>query len=125
MTGGAEHPSLVQDPRTRLLKLREELRRDIASDVALLARDIDDKGEDTTVSQHPADVASDLYAREELVTEEITLEQELRQIEEALQHLSDGSYGICIDCGRGISRDRMDARPQATRCIRCQRKADG
>ena len=36
--------------------MRDDLRRDLAVDAALLARPLDDKGEDTTVSQHPADV---------------------------------------------------------------------
>ena len=110
--------------RTRLERMREDLQRDHATDVALLARSIDDKGEDTTVSQHPADVASDLYSREELVAEEVALAEEIDQIEDALRQIARGTYGICVDCERPISRERLDARPQATRCISCQRKAD-
>ena len=110
------------DPR--LQTMRDELRHDLAADVALLARPIDDKGEDTTVSQHPADVASDLYAREEIVAEEIAIAKELELVEDALRHIADGSYGTCTDCGKAISRERLAARPQASRCISCQRKAD-
>ncbi len=110
--------------KRRLESMRDDLRRDLAADVALLARPIDEKGEDTTVSQHPADVASDLYAREELVAEEVALARELDLVEDALRNLADGSYGTCIDCGRAISPERLAARPQASRCIRCQRTAD-
>jgi len=108
----------------RLERLRDDLRRDLQSDVALLARSLEDKGEDTSVSQHPADVASDLYAREELVAEEVAIEHELEQVEDALREIASGTYGTCLDCGGGISRERLDARPQATRCIVCQRKAE-
>ena len=108
----------------RLETMRDDLRRDLASDVALLARPIDDKGEDTTVSQHPADVASDLYAREEILAEETLIASELELVEDALRHIADGSYGTCTDCAKAISPERLAARPQASRCISCQRKAD-
>lgn len=108
----------------RLERMREDIRRDIESDVALLARSLEDKGEDTTPSQHPADVASDLYAREELVAEEVALTHELAQIDDALRHIANGTYGVCSDCGGRISPERLAARPQATRCITCQRKVD-
>ena len=108
----------------RLQQIREDLRRDLASDVALLARSLEDKGEDTSVSQHPADVASDLYAREELVAEEVALTWELEQVEEALREIANGSYGTCVECGGAISAERLAARPQATRCIACQRKLE-
>jgi DnaK suppressor protein len=110
--------------RHRLERLRDELRRDIAADATVLARSLDEKGEDTTVSQHPADVASDLYAREELLAEEIAMTSELGQVEDALRQIADGTYGICVACGIPIARERLNARPQATRCIACQRKVD-
>ena len=44
----------------------------------------------------------------------------LREIEEALERLRDGSYGICADCGMPISRKRLDAIPWARYCVSCQ-----
>jgi DnaK suppressor protein len=108
----------------RLQDLRGELGAEIASDVALLARSLDDKGEDVTVSQHPADVASDLYAREELVAEERVLEAELADVDDALSRIVEGTYGVCIACGREIPLARLEARPQASRCIECERLAE-
>lgn len=110
--------------RERLEQMRSTLRAQVAADATVLARDVDARGEDTTPSQHPADVASDLYAREELVADELTLEHELAAVEEALGRIADGTYGICVDCGREIAVERLDARPQALRCINCQRVAD-
>jgi RNA polymerase-binding transcription factor DksA len=104
--------------------MRAKLRDDVATDVLTLARDVEAKGEDTTPSQHPADVASDLYAREELVTESVTLARELAAVDEALARVIDGTYGSCTDCGREIAPERLDARPQAIRCISCQRVED-
>jgi DnaK suppressor protein len=114
----------MNEMRERLQALRSELHAELASDVALLTRSLDDKGEDVTVSQHPADVASDLYAREELVTEERTLEGELSDVEDALARIARGTYGTCVTCGRAIPLERLEALPQASRCIECQRVAD-
>jgi RNA polymerase-binding transcription factor len=110
--------------RVRLEQMRNELRADLAADVSTLARDLEAKGEDTTPSQHPADVASDLYAREELVADELTLERDLTAVEEALGRIADGTYGVCADCGNEIALERLEARPQALRCISCQRTLD-
>lgn len=104
--------------------MRDDLRAGVTADSNILSRSLDDKGEDVTVSQHPADVASDLYAREELVTEERTLEGELALVEDALTRIASGSSGICVECGRPIAPARLEARPQAARCITCQQRAD-
>lgn len=114
----------MNDLQERLEAMRRELSGEIASDVATLAREVDDKGEDITPSQHPADVASDLYAREELVTEQMTLQRELTAVEDALARMRDGTYGRCIDCGTAIAAERLEAIPHAARCIACQRRAD-
>lgn len=46
--------------------------------------------------------------------------REIRDIEDALARIADGSYGACIDCGADIGFDRLHAYPTAPRCIRCQ-----
>lgn len=38
----------------------------------------------------------------------------------ALARISNGSYGICADCGDDIGVKRLEAWPTAKRCIRCQ-----
>jgi DnaK suppressor protein len=48
----------------------------------------------------------------------------LRQVQDALQRLRDGSLGACIDCDEAISPRRLAAVPWASRCIHCQDAAD-
>jgi RNA polymerase-binding protein DksA len=48
--------------------------------------------------------------------------EELRDIEEARERIAEGSYGICVDCGRDIPLQRLLAQPAAKRCIGCQEK---
>jgi RNA polymerase-binding protein DksA len=45
---------------------------------------------------------------------------ELRRIDGALARLSEGSYGLCEDCGQRIPEARLQAEPTALRCVRCQ-----
>ena len=40
----------------------------------------------------------------------------------ALARIDDHSYGQCVDCGHEIPEGRLDARPDAARCVGCQAK---
>ncbi|WIW95209.1 TraR/DksA family transcriptional regulator [Altererythrobacter rubellus] len=33
--------------------------------------------------------------------------------------IENGTYGTCSKCGKDIRRERLEARPIATRCIDC------
>lgn len=45
---------------------------------------------------------------------------ELRDINDALTRVKDGSFGICISCGDEISKQRLKAMPYAENCIECE-----
>ena len=44
------------------------------------------------------------------------------KIDEALEKINEGTYGVCESCGDPIQPERLEALPYATRCIECQRK---
>ncbi|MCX7691886.1 TraR/DksA family transcriptional regulator [Tepidimonas taiwanensis] len=44
----------------------------------------------------------------------------LRAIDDALQRIADGRYGLCVDCGVEIPTARLHASPTTLRCIDCQ-----
>lgn len=46
---------------------------------------------------------------------------ELRDIEEALQRIAQGTYGTCLDCSESIDYARLDAYPTAKRCYEDQK----
>jgi DnaK suppressor protein len=46
------------------------------------------------------------------------------KIEEALERIEDGSFGICEKCGEDISEERLKARPVTTHCIDCKKKEE-
>src|SRR5438552_15347194 len=44
----------------------------------------------------------------------------LDKINRALERVDDGTFGVCEQCGEEISIKRLEARPEATLCIRCK-----
>ncbi len=44
----------------------------------------------------------------------------IRKIEQALNRIKEGQYGICDSCGGDISYKRLKARPVTTLCIECK-----
>lgn len=46
----------------------------------------------------------------------------LYQVEEALERMEEGTYGICVDCGEEINPARLEARPLSIRCVDCASK---
>ncbi len=48
----------------------------------------------------------------------------LRQVEEALERIRDGSYGICVRCEERIRPGRIVAVPWASLCVKCQELAE-
>jgi RNA polymerase-binding transcription factor DksA len=70
--------------------------------------------------QHPADQGTETHEQELDETREMMLEAEADNVEVALRRLESGEYGICIDCGKEIPRERLEAIPEAIRCIEDQ-----
>jgi RNA polymerase-binding transcription factor DksA len=41
-----------------------------------------------------------------------------------LRRIEQGTYGVCADCGAAVPAGRLEARPDAARCVACQSKRD-
>ena len=48
----------------------------------------------------------------------------LTLIDNALERIKNGKYGICRACGQEIAQGRLEAIPYAALCITCQTKVD-
>ncbi len=48
----------------------------------------------------------------------------ISKIQEALERIASGTFGICESCGKRISPARLRARPVTTLCIECKREAE-
>ncbi|MFN0171015.1 MAG: TraR/DksA family transcriptional regulator [Bryobacteraceae bacterium] len=47
---------------------------------------------------------------------------QLRQIQEALDRIQSGDFGLCLSCERPIPPKRLEAIPWAKYCVRCQER---
>ncbi len=65
---------------------------------------------DAQASLHQAEVERDLA--------------EVRDISAALERITAGSYGVCVDCTAAIAPARLLAAPTAKRCTACQEKSE-
>ncbi|HEX4148320.1 MAG TPA: TraR/DksA family transcriptional regulator, partial [Pirellulales bacterium] len=50
--------------------------------------------------------------------------RELASIENALERMRTGHYGVCEACAGRIPMARLNALPYATLCIECQRESE-
>lgn len=116
-----ENQQWLARQRERLLERRAQLLHQVREQHEVAADQAESQADEgAALSTHPADAASDLAEAEISVTVGLTLQEELHEIDLALERLDNGSYGICIDCGKPISRERLEAIPWALRCIACQ-----
>jgi DnaK suppressor protein len=44
----------------------------------------------------------------------------LTKIDQALERIENGTFGICEECGQAIGLKRLEARPVTTMCIECK-----
>jgi DnaK suppressor protein len=101
-----------------LLKRRDALRSALAGDLSLLK---ELRGQ---TSGDVVDAALD-SAQDEISSQLAEVEsRELARIENALEQIAHGKYGVCEGCSCKIPMARLNALPYATLCIECQREAE-
>ncbi|HHW13835.1 MAG TPA: hypothetical protein GXX28_02740, partial [Firmicutes bacterium] len=84
----------------------------------------DSLGDLSAYDNHPADHGSETFERAKDLALRDNLRLRLAQVERAQERLSAGSYGRCEVCGAPIDPARLEARPEATTCLRCQEERD-
>jgi RNA polymerase-binding protein DksA len=80
-------------------------------------------GQDVSVD-HMADFGTDNYEQEFTLG---ILEQDvetLRDINDALTRIQEGSYGLCEECEKPIAKARLKALPYARLCVDCKTKEE-
>ncbi len=103
-------------------KRLEEMRDDLDRTIAVLQ------------GEHPGPVAGAGYPQDSadagsLLSESDRTEAVLHsargqrdEVLAALARLDDDTYAQCVDCGHEIPEGRLEARPEAARCVACQAK---
>jgi YteA family regulatory protein len=71
---------------------------------------------------HPADVGDVTFERQKDLGLLLFVEDRLARIDEALEAIEQGKYGICEICKGEINRERLQAIPYTTLCQDCQKE---
>ncbi len=66
----------------------------------------------------------EIIEREKSVTLLEALEAKMAAIEHALKIIAAGQYGVCERCGAEIPQERLEVKPEATLCVKCQSEVE-
>lgn len=79
-------------------------------------RDLDNAATDTE--------AEEQFGHARVAAIKIELNNKVRQIKKALARVKKGKYGICEDCNKMIDTDRLAIYPEATKCVKCEKRRE-
>lgn len=117
----------LEEIKERLLKEKKEVEaglKDFARADPKLKGDFDTRFPDIA-GQTPeqSESADEVEEYENKLHVEHVLELRLSDINEALEKIRKGSYGICENCGKKIPFERLQANPAAKTCINCAKRS--
>ena len=85
------------------------------------AGDIIKEGNQSSIySSHMADAGSDQQSLEHaysIINRESSF---LNYLDKAIQRIDDDTFGVCFECSKLISKDRLMEVPHATKCFDCK-----
>ena len=70
------------------------------------------------------DLAAASHERELAIILNGNNEEVLMKVDQALEMIEEGTYGVCINCGKDIAQERLKAIPFTRLCINCQEKLE-
>lgn len=111
----------------RILLLRRKAI--LAGDVKGLEGEAMKKGADaagdlSTLPMHLADLGTDSFEQDISLGRMESESDEIKEIEEALDRMQDGSFGLCENCEKRIPKERLKAIPYARLCVACKIKEE-
>jgi DnaK suppressor protein len=74
--------------------------------------------------QDIGDEAATIYNKQILLTLNENERMRLRELDEALDRIESGTYGVCEECGEPVGLKRLEVRPVAKYCVPCLTKLE-
>jgi DnaK suppressor protein len=108
-------PQFIENNKEALLRERESLLDDIEALKQALKSEVD-------VDVEEGD--PEIIEREKSATLLEALEAKLAAVDHALKSIQAGQYGICERCGAEIPQERLEVKPEATLCVKCQAEVE-
>ena len=116
----------IEHLKQALLEKRREIIGNVneMEDEALKKSRMDASGDLSSMPIHMADIGTDNY-EQELALDLMDGERKLiREIDDALERIEQGTYGICEATGKPIAKARLEATPWARYCVEHARKLE-
>jgi len=107
-------PELAERFRKRLLQIREEIVGQLRQR-GVSAQEIGQDG-----IQDIGDESVTISNRHLLMSLSQNERAKLMEVDEALDRIENGNFGICEECEEPIPLKRLEVMPDARYCIRCQ-----
>jgi len=79
-----------------------------------------EQGETSSLPTHQADLGTETFEQDKTIGMAERTALEIQAIDDALERIESGTYGICEQCRKRIQPERLHALPSAVRCTRCQ-----
>lgn len=109
---------------TTARKRLEEIRGEIERSISVLTGEYDHEARTSGYPQDPADAGSNLSESDRSEAMLAAAKSQRTDVLDALRRIELGTYGTCADCGAGVPEGRLEAKPEAARCVKCQAKRD-
>ncbi|MGF1530999.1 MAG: TraR/DksA family transcriptional regulator [Puniceicoccaceae bacterium] len=108
-------PKKFADSYKALIELRESVEEGLNrhSKESLGISNRDDSGDLSSYSQHMADAGTESFERDFALSLVSSEQDALKEIDEAIERIRNGTYGICEITGKPISKERLKAVPFA------------
>lgn len=103
-------------------KRLEEMRADLDRSIAVLQGESPGPVAGSGYPQDSADAGSTLSEADRTEAILHSARGQRDEVLAALARIDENTYGQCTDCGHEIPEGRLDARPDAARCVACQSK---
>jgi DnaK suppressor protein len=105
-------------------KRLEEIRSEIERSISVLKGEQEEDERVLDYPQDPADAGANLSESERSEAILALARMQRTEVLDALRRIELGTYGTCVDCGAPVPEGRLEARPEAARCVKCQGKWD-
>lgn len=118
-TKSAFTPKELADLRKRLLDEKSELEEQLSTiEEASFAASQSDMTGEVGFDDENADAGTFTFERERDLSIENNVRDLLRKIDDALERMSNKTFGICAVCGKPIEKARVKALPYVELCIK-------
>lgn len=121
-----EVPAKWQKYYDALIDMREHLREglELHSHETLRRSSKDDSGDLSGYGQHMADAGTDAFDRDFALSLVSSEQEALNEIEDAIDRIFDGSYGVCEITGTTIAAERLEAVPFTRYSVQGQKQLE-